>query len=111
MSRAKSPRERDAHKRRLKTMRLRGLTVFQGKALLHSTKGACPICLNPFGKGRKGPHLDHDHVTGLARGYLCSKCNLAIGQLGDTAEAVGRAFAYLVNPPAARYRMKLKGGT
>lgn len=101
------PKEKVAHKRRLKTMRLRGLTVFQGKALLHSTRGLCPICRQPFGK--RGPHMDHDHNTGLARGYLCSRCNLAIGQLGDNAETVGRAFAYLVAPPAARYEPKLKG--
>lgn len=91
-----------AHTRRhVVRWRSRGLNVTQGKALLKATGGKCSICRRPF--GAKGPHLDHDHETGLARGYLCSQCNLAIGQLGDNAEAVGRAYAYLVNPPAAKY--------
>lgn len=38
---------------------------------------------------------DHDHETGLARGWLCSNCNTAIGLLGDTAESVEKAVAYL----------------
>lgn len=86
------------HRKRWKS---RGLTTLQGKALLRDSKGLCAICGNPFGV--KGAKLDHDHDTGLARGYLCNKCNLAIGLLGDTAESLGRAFAYLMRPPAAKY--------
>lgn len=39
--------------------------------------------------------LDHDHVTGVFRGWLCRQCNAGIGQLGDTPESVERALAYL----------------
>lgn len=39
--------------------------------------------------------LDHCHHTGLFRGWLCGKCNTAIGKLGDTLEGVKRAVAYL----------------
>jgi Recombination endonuclease VII len=40
-------------------------------------------------------HLDHDHATGAFRGWLCNRCNLGIGQLGDSSEGLERALAYL----------------
>lgn len=39
--------------------------------------------------------LDHCHKTGIFRGWLCDKCNLAIGKLGDTIEAVQKVMDYL----------------
>jgi len=38
---------------------------------------------------------DHDHQTGKFRGYLCRKCNLAIGHIGDDIESLSRALNYL----------------
>lgn len=38
---------------------------------------------------------DHDHVTMEFRGVLCRMCNVAIGQLGDTLEALKKAVNYL----------------
>lgn len=40
-------------------------------------------------------HVDHDHVSGKYRGYLCIKCNMGIGQLGDSIEGLERALIYL----------------
>lgn len=39
---------------------------------------------------------DHDHTTGEFRGVLCRKCNIAIGQLGDTLSSLHKAYMYLV---------------
>ena len=39
--------------------------------------------------------LDHDHVTGGFRGWLCWKCNAAIGKLGDNSQGLRRALHYL----------------
>lgn len=39
--------------------------------------------------------LDHDHETGHFRGYICRKCNLGLGMLGDTTEAIRRVLHYL----------------
>jgi hypothetical protein len=39
--------------------------------------------------------LDHDHETGKFRGYICRDCNMALGKLGDTTEAIRRVLAYL----------------
>ena len=38
---------------------------------------------------------DHDHKTMRFRGVLCNKCNRSIGQLGDTAESIGKVLFYL----------------
>ena len=40
-------------------------------------------------------HLDHDHKTGAFRGWLCNRCNLGIGMLGDTVAGMEGAIAYL----------------
>jgi hypothetical protein len=45
--------------------------------------------------GVRGLHFDHDHETGLFRGWICFRCNTAIGKLGDTLEGARRAVAYL----------------
>lgn len=52
----------------------------------------CEIC------GKRGPLVfDHCHSTGEFRGWLCNGCNLSIGRLGDTVEAIERALNYLKN--------------
>jgi hypothetical protein len=45
---------------------------------------------------KMGLHLDHCHVTGKFRGWLCGNCNSAIGKLGDNIDGVYRAVAYLL---------------
>jgi hypothetical protein len=39
--------------------------------------------------------LDHDHKTGKFRGWICDKCNIGIGKLGDDVEGIQRAIDYL----------------
>jgi hypothetical protein len=39
--------------------------------------------------------LDHCHTTGTFRGWLCDACNLGLGKLGDTVEALQKAIDYL----------------
>nr|WP_052478164.1 endonuclease domain-containing protein [Kibdelosporangium sp. MJ126-NF4]CEL16569.1 hypothetical protein [Kibdelosporangium sp. MJ126-NF4]CTQ89081.1 hypothetical protein [Kibdelosporangium sp. MJ126-NF4] len=56
--------------------------------LLRWHKGACALCWNVM------PLMeDHDHDTGLVRGYLCGSCNTREGFAGDIMPfAVYRAF-------------------
>lgn len=54
----------------------------------------CEACDAPP-NGSGSLHLDHDHTTGKFRGWLCSRCNTAIGKLGDNVAGVRRALAYL----------------
>jgi hypothetical protein len=51
---------------------------------------ACDIC-----RSEGTTVLDHCHVTGKFRGWLCRDCNLGLGKLGDDIAGVRRAIAYL----------------
>lgn len=51
--------------------------------------------------GKHSLHLDHCHATGIFRGWLCGKCNRAIGALGDTEVGLQKALAYLRRAAAA----------
>lgn len=53
----------------------------------------CECCDRLYGKAMR---LDHDHETGLFRGWLCNRCNLAIGLLGDTLQGTQNAVSYLL---------------
>lgn len=53
---------------------------------------ACECCGRPADQTLC---LDHDHVLQKFRGWLCRKCNAAIGQLGDTIDGLEKALAYL----------------
>jgi hypothetical protein len=39
--------------------------------------------------------LDHNHETGVFRGWLCSGCNMALGKLGDNKESIQKVLDYL----------------
>ena len=40
-------------------------------------------------------NLDHCHVTGGFRGWLCGTCNRALGHFGDNIEGLEKAIKYL----------------
>jgi hypothetical protein len=52
----------------------------------------CAICHRD---AERSLDLDHDHETGKFRGYICRECNMGLGKLGDTVEAIKRVLAYL----------------
>jgi len=54
----------------------------------------CESCSRELING-KNIHLDHDHTTGKFRGWLCNRCNLGIGSLGDCMEGLESAISYL----------------
>lgn len=53
----------------------------------------CECCGRPPGK--RSMHLDHCHLTGAFRGWLCGRCNKGIGALGDYIGGVTLALQYL----------------
>lgn len=55
----------------------------------------------------KALHLDHEHGTRTFRGWLCAKCNLGIGLLGDGAEGVARAADYLRRAEELEYLRRI----
>lgn len=54
--------------------------------------GRCAICKADL---RRGFALDHDHVTGVARGVLCTRCNTLLGAARDNIALLWRAIIYL----------------
>tara|TARA_R100001132_G_C3235433_1_gene68302 strand:- start:60 stop:506 length:447 start_codon:yes stop_codon:yes gene_type:complete len=62
----------------------------------------CPICLKtpeeiiPQTNGTTTPFvLDHNHDTGNFKGWICGKCNSALGFFEDNTNHVRRALKYL----------------
>jgi hypothetical protein len=89
---AANPERAAAHLRKCKT----GWTDEQYRAKLAEQDGRCGICRADRCSSGKTFAADHDHTTGKPRGVLCGKCNKGLGLLGDNAEGLRRAFAYLV---------------
>jgi hypothetical protein len=58
--------------------------------LIHTKPLGCEIC-----KTERELFPDHCHDTKKHRGWLCVRCNTAIGQLGDTIPGIMRAINYL----------------
>lgn len=54
------------------------LTPLEEKQLKEKNNGICPIC-----KKRKASAIDHNHITGKIRGYICNKCNLGLHYIED----------------------------
>lgn len=51
---------------------------------------SCSVC------GKTGKICyDHDHTTGDFRGWLCSSCNLALGNVKDDPELLRKLAEYL----------------
>lgn len=88
-------RERDrARSSRCRTNQLQreySLSKEEYNNLIAAQRGKCAIC-----GSTKRLCVDHDHITGLVRGLLCTKCNTAVAALGDDAKGLWRAFEYMV---------------
>jgi hypothetical protein len=53
----------------------------------------CVLCPDPW-----ATHVDHDHVTGQVRGYLCGSCNTALAECRHLTDC--QFVPYLQRPPA-----------
>lgn len=88
---------------RQKQLKKYGITLGDFERLLAAQGGTCALCGGPpLGRFGMNYHVDHDHMTGVVRGLLCSRCNGGLGALGDTVESLQRAISYLQSPPASR---------
>lgn len=82
-------------------LRAYGMSERDYTDLLKSQGGGCAICgtsssdKRKNGKAMRMP-VDHDHITGLARGILCNRCNRAIGLLDDNPILLRKAMRYLI---------------
>lgn len=55
----------------------------------------CECCGTSRPNSKQTWCADHDHVSGLFRGFLCDSCNVGIGRLGDSIDGVLNALEYL----------------
>lgn len=55
---------------------------------------ACENCSRVFRNGFDR-HLDHCHMTGKFRGWLCNRCNRGLGYFDDCIEGLQQAIRYL----------------
>ena len=53
----------------------------------------CPLCEHEYDGSYA--RLDHCHVTGEIRGWLCDNCNTGLGKFKDDPVIVKRALRYL----------------
>lgn len=75
-------------------LRKYGLAPSDFSAMLASQDDCCAGCGRPFTEADP-PHIDHCHATGVVRGLLHQRCNLAIGHAGDDPEVVLGWVRYL----------------
>ena len=79
-----------------------GFTVEDYQESINKKEQLCFICNNPEVKINSKTNtvqnlsIDHDHESGLVRGLLCTKCNLALGNLGDNIKGLLQALEYLI---------------
>ncbi len=57
----------------------------------------CEVCNRDKKVSTKGLHYDHCHKTGKFRGWLCFKCNVALGMVGDSVDILEKLIIYLKN--------------
>jgi hypothetical protein len=72
-----------------------GLTLEQYEGMLAFQKNRCAICGDLLGS-KSLAHLDHCHSGKRVRGFLCSRCNLGLGQFRDSISTLLSAVRYLV---------------
>jgi len=75
-------------------LRKYGLTATAFEDLLTSQGGVCAVC-GTTDWGPRAPAVDHNHLTGIVRGILCTNCNLAMGHLRDSQKIAQAMADYL----------------
>lgn len=55
----------------------------------------CEICKSLGSDFKYGLHYDHSHTTGKFRGWLCTKCNTALGLVNDDVRILRKLIIYL----------------
>ena len=70
-----------------------GFTRLEAEQQLQRQKNQCAICQAPLLLAKVC--VDHDHITGRFRGFLCRTCNLGLGHFGDSVSNLKQAQRYL----------------
>lgn len=73
----------------------RGITHKERDDMLASQGGVCACCSSDDSNSKKGWHVDHCHRSGKIRAVLCANCNIALGMVDDSVEALKKLINYL----------------
>lgn len=86
-----------------------GLTVAEYEQIHGLQEGRCAICLREetvtdprYGQVRRLA-VDHCHETGVVRGLLCARCNMAMGMFEDDLGRLIAVVSYLQSHQPARH--------
>ena len=72
------------------------------RRLVEALGPGCATCPDPW-----AVKIDHDHLTGMVRGYLCGACNTVVDLCRHLSDC--RFADYLTNPPAVPLAMEYPG--
>jgi hypothetical protein len=79
--------------------RVYGMTIEEIKACIDRLGGLCELCGRPQTRLFKGKlvrlAVDHDHATGKVRGFICSSCNVVLGQANEDPVLLRKMADYL----------------
>jgi hypothetical protein len=96
---AANPEKRREIRRAAQRLLRYGMTKQQHADMLEKQGGLCAVCKRAETKvllGRvTGLCVDHDHNTGVVRGLLCSRCNIAVGMLDEDVERAKQLARYM----------------
>ena len=84
-------KENKAYSKNWELQKKYGITLEEYNEQISLRDSLCDIC-STFAETL---HVDHNHVTGKVRGYLCGACNRAIGLLKDNSAICREASYYL----------------
>jgi hypothetical protein len=71
-----------------------GISPEEYLAMLVKQGGVCFIC-GTDNWGKRMATIDHDHSTGVIRGLLCFRCNVALGLVDDDINVLSKMIDYL----------------
>jgi hypothetical protein len=69
--------------------------AYQRKQATRSKPDHCEVCGAAGSDFKRGLCFDHDHDTGAFRGWLCTRCNVALGMVNDSVERLQALSDYL----------------
>lgn len=72
-----------------------GMSIEEYNMRYTNQSGCCAICQKHQTELNHVLCVDHDHATGIIRGLLCKKCNLAIAFAEDNVDILRRMIRYL----------------
>jgi hypothetical protein len=77
-------------------MALKGVKFSEEHKKHISEKLKCEICGALGNETKKGIVYDHNHLTGKFRGWICLRCNVALGMVKDNIEILQNLIEYLI---------------